>query len=468
MCEQRRATGMRLAFWQQHGILAAVLLRGHIMSIAGPVSFDEGALGRTAGIRRVVLSSIIGTAVEWYDFLIYAAASALVFNKLFFPQADPALGTIAAFGTYGVGYFARPLGAAIFGHFGDRAGRKAMLAMTIVIMGLGTFLIGLLPTYDQIGAAAPVLLVLVRLLQGVGLGGEWGGAVLMVVENAPAARRGLLGSLVQIGYPAGNLAATGVFALLTQLPETDFLGWAWRIPFLVSVILAGIGLYIRLTLEETPVFGEIVARKEVAKLPLAEVLTTETRAFLTAVGLKLSEISYATIAGVFSISYVAGTLALPRTLILNAISLSAVVGFAAIPMFGWLSDLIGRKAMFYAASLFATAFAFPMFWLFDTKDSQTITLTVVAAIVFGQLIGFGVGAPWYSEMFTTRLRYSGASLGFQIGAAISGGLTPFAAANFMAWTGGETWPISIYLIVLAMITFIATAVAPETAGKPLK
>jgi MHS family shikimate/dehydroshikimate transporter-like MFS transporter len=438
------------------------------MSIAEPVLFDEGASGWTEGMRRVVLSSIIGTAVEWYDFLIYAAASALVFNKLFFPTTDPALGTIAAFGTYGVGYFARPLGAAIFGHFGDRVGRKAMLAMTIVIMGLGTFMIGLLPTYDQIGAAAPVLLVLVRLLQGVGLGGEWGGAVLMVVENAPAARRGLLGSLVQIGYPAGNLAAIGVFALLTQLPEADFLGWAWRIPFLVSIVLAGVGLYIRLTLEETPVFREIAARNEVAKLPLAEVLTTQTRAFFTAVGLKLSEISYATIAGVFSISYVTGTLALPRSLILNAISLSAAVGFVAIPVFGWLSDRAGRKAMFYAGSLFAAAFAFPMFWLFDTRDPQTITLTVVAAIVFGQLIGFSVGAPWYSEMFTARLRYSGASLGFQIGAAISGGLTPFAAASFIAWTGGATWPISVYLIALAVITFIATAAAPEMAGKPLK
>jgi MFS transporter, MHS family, shikimate and dehydroshikimate transport protein len=434
------------------------------MSIAEPVYTVYGA----ARIWRVVLSSIIGTAVEWYDFLIYATASALVFNKLFFPQTDPALGTVAAFGTYGVGYFARPLGAAIFGHFGDRVGRKAMLAITIVLMGLGTFLIGLLPTYNDIGYTAPLLLVLVRLLQGVGLGGEWGGAVLMVIENAPAARRGLLGSLVQIGYPAGNLAAIGVFALLAKLPEADFLGWGWRLPFLVSILLAGVGLYIRLTLEETPVFREIEARNEVVRLPIAEVLTVHRRAFFTAVGLKLAEISYAAIAGVFAISYVSNTLALPRTLILNAISLSAVAGFATIPAFGWLSDRFGRKAMFYAASLFAAAFAFPMFWLFDTKDPQTITMTVVAAIVFGQLIGFSVGAPWYSEMFTARTRYSGASLGFQIGAAISGGLTPFAAASFIIWTGGATWPISVYLIVLAAITFIATIAAPETAGKPLK
>jgi MFS transporter, MHS family, shikimate and dehydroshikimate transport protein len=313
------------------------------MDLAEAITVNEEAIGRAAGIGRTVLSSVIGTAVEWYDFLIYGAASALVFNKLFFPLSDPSLGTIAAFGTYGVGYLARPLGATVFGHFGDRIGRKAMLAMTIAIMGLGTFLIGLLPTYDQIGGAAPVLLVLVRLLQGVGLGGEWGGAVLMVVENAPAKRRGLLGSIVQIGYPIGNLGAVGVFALLTQMPEVDFLRWYWRIPFLMGIVLAGVGLYIRLQLEETPVFREISARKEIARLPPLEVLQTERRAFLTAVGLKLSEISYATIGGVFSISYVAGTLAMPRQLILNAISLSAVAAFVAIPTFGWLSGNVLRE-----------------------------------------------------------------------------------------------------------------------------
>jgi MHS family shikimate/dehydroshikimate transporter-like MFS transporter len=290
----------------------------------------------------------------------------------------------------------------------------------------------------------------------------------MVVENAPARNRGLLGSMVQIGYPIGNLAAIGMFALLSQVPESDFLAWAWRIPFLISIVLVGVGLYIRMQLEETPVFRDVKAKQEVAKLPLVEVLTRHRRAFFTAVGLKLSEISYATIAGVFAISYVTGTLALPRSLILNAILLSAAAAFVAIPLFGWLSDRIGRKTMFYASSLFAMGFAFPLFWLLDTKDPLTITLTIVAAITFGQMIGFGVGAPWYSELFAARLRYSGASLGFQIGAAISGGLTPFAAASFMAWTGGATWPISVYLIVLAVITFIAATAAPETAGKALR
>jgi MHS family shikimate/dehydroshikimate transporter-like MFS transporter len=436
------------------------------MSIAEQVSIADSSADHTTEIKRVVASSVIGTAVEWYDFLIYGTATALVFNKLFFPLSDPALSSIAAFGTYAVGFLARPLGAAIFGHFGDRVGRKAMLVMTIVIMGFGTFSIGLIPTYDQIGIAAPFLLVLLRLLQGIGLGGEWGGAVLMVVENSPARDRGLLGSMVQIGWPIGNLAAIGIFAALSQVPESDFLAWAWRVPFLISIVLVGIGLYIRLQLEETPVFREIEAKKEVAKLPLIEILARHRRPFFTAIGLKLSEVTYAIIAGVFSISYVAGNLAMPRSVIINAIFLAAVVALLMIPVFGWLSDRIGRKRMFYASCLFSMAFAFPMFWLLDTKDPLTITLTIIAAITFGQMIGFAVGAPWYSELFAARLRYSGASLGFQIGAAI-GGLAPLAATTLMAWTSGATWPVSVYLMVLAAISLLAAWIAPETARKTL-
>ncbi|MCU4182466.1 MFS transporter [Bosea sp. BH3] len=437
------------------------------MSTAEGLSVPGAVSEQARQMRKIVTSSVVGTAVEWYDFLIYGTASALVFNKLFFPSVDPAIGTIAAFGTYAIGFLARPLGAAIFGHYGDRLGRKAMLSLTIIIMGLGTFLIGLLPTYEQIGVAAPILLVALRFLQGIGLGGEWGGAVLMVVENAPAKKRGLLGSMVQIGNPIGNLAAIGMFALLTQLPEPAFLSWGWRIPFLISILLVAVGLFIRMQLDETPAFRQLEARKEVAKLPLVEVLTTYRRPFLTAVGLKLSEIAYASIGGVFVIAYVTGTLGLPRSLVLNAIFLSAVVALGAIPFFGWLSDKVGRKPMFYASCLFSMAFAYPMFWLLDTKDPTIITWTIVAAITFGQMVGFGIGAPWYSELFSARLRYSGASLGFQIGAALSGGLTPFAAASFMAWSGGATWPISLYLIALALLTFVATVLAPETAGKEM-
>jgi MFS transporter, MHS family, shikimate and dehydroshikimate transport protein len=435
-----------------------------IMSNAELVTLVDSPATNASEVKRVVVSSVIGTAVEWYDFLIYGTATALVFNKLFFPLSDPALSTIAAFGTYAVGFLARPVGAAIFGHFGDRVGRKAMLAMTIVIMGLGTFLVGLLPTYDQIGIAAPVLLVFLRLLQGIGLGGEWGGAVLMVVENSPARNRGLLGSMVQMGWPIGNLAAIGIFASLSRVPESDFLTWGWRIPFLISIVLVGVGLYIRLQLEETPVFREIEARKDVAKVPLVEILTRHRRPFFTAIGLKLSEVTYAIVAGVFAISYVTGNLAVPRNVILNAIFLAAVLALVMIPVFGWLSDRVGRKTMFYASCVFSMAFAFPLFWLLDTKDPTAIALAIVAAITFGQMIGFSVGAAWYSELFPARLRYSGSSLGFQIGAAIAG-LTPSAAATLMAWTGGATWPISVYLIVVAAITLLAARVAPETAGR---
>lgn len=419
-----------------------------------------------AAMRKIVWSSVIGTAVEWYDFLIYGAATALVFNKVFFAAGDPALATIAAFGTYAVGFLARPLGAAIFGHYGDRVGRKAMLAITIMVMGLGTFAIGLLPTYAQIGIAAPILLIALRFLQGIGLGGEWGGAVLMVVENCPTHKRGFLGSMVQVGNPVGNLAAIGMFALVSQLPEEDFMSYGWRIPFLISILLVGVGLWIRMSMEETPAFRVIKAKNEVARMPIVDIFKYHRRPFFTAVGLKISEIAYASIAGVFIMSYATSKLGLSRGLVLNGAFIASFVALFSIPFFGWLSDKVGRKTMFYASCAFCAAFAFPMFWLLDTRDPTIVILTIVVAISFGQMVMFGIGAPWYSELFTAKLRYSGASLGFQVGAAISGGLSPLIAASLMTWAGA-TWPVSIFLIVCACITAIATSFAPEMANKEL-
>ena len=421
----------------------------------------------TPGMSRIIWSSVIGTAVEWYDFLIYATATALVFNKLFFPAGDPALATIIGFGTYGVGFFARPFGAALFGHFGDRVGRKAMLAMTIGIMGVGTFLIGLLPTYAQVGIAAPMLLVVLRLLQGIGLGGEWGGAVLMVVENAPVRHRGLFGSMVQIGNPIGNLAALGMFALFSQLPEAEFLAWGWRVPFLISIVLVGVGLWIRSTLEETPVFRALQAHQTVARMPVFEVFAHHRRPFFIAVGLKISEIAWASIAGVFVISYATGRLGLPRSTILTALIVANVIALFSIPLFGHLSDRFGRRTLCFTSCAFAILFAFPLFWMLDTKDPLIVGAAVVAGITFGQMMMFGIGAPWYSELFTARLRYSGASLGFQIGAALSGGLTPFIAAALIAWSGGATYAISLYLIGCALITLTAALFAPETARREI-
>jgi MFS transporter, MHS family, shikimate and dehydroshikimate transport protein len=437
-----------------------------MMTVADQV--DLGDLHADSGrLSKIVWSSVIGTSVEWYDFLIFGAATALVFNKVFFVAGNPAVATIAAFGAYAVGFLARPLGAAIFGHFGDRVGRKAMLAITIIIMGLGTFLIGLLPTYQQIGVAAPMLLVALRLLQGIGLGGEWGGAVLMVVENCPTRRRGLLGSMVQVGSPLGNLAAIGMFALVSSLPEADFMSWGWRVPFLISILLVGVGLYIRLSMDETLAFRRVQAKNEVARMPLAEIFRHHRKSFFVAVGLKVSEIAYASIASVFIISYATANLGLSRSLVLNGVFASSAVALFTIPLFGWLSDRLGRKTMFYASCAFCALFAFPFFWLLDTREPAIVVLAIVIAISFGQMVMFGVGAPWYSELFSARLRYSGASLGFQVGAALSGGLTPVIAASLLAWSGGASWPVSLFLIVCAMITATATYFAPEMANKEL-
>ena len=434
-----------------------------------PISTEaQGGMAarQSAVLRQVIWSSVLGSTVEWYDFFIYGTAAALVFNKLFFPNLNPALGTIAAFGSYATGFLARPLGGVIFGHFGDRIGRKTMLSLTIILMGSGTFLIGCLPTYGQIGFAAPVVLVGLRILQGIGIGGEWGGAVLMVIENAPNERRGFYGSLAQLGYPLAVIVSTVVFALASRLPEADFLTWGWRLPFLLSAILVGIGLFIRLRLAETPAFRQVQEGHTIAKIPLLEILTKHTRTFLVAVGLKVSEIAYVSVATVFSINYVTVQLGLPRSTVLNGILLAAAVELFTIPAFGWLSDLYGRKPLFIVGCLFSIAFAFPMFWLFQTHNPVVIAVTIALAVSFGQGIMFGPEAAWVAELFPVRLRYSGASLGFQLGAALSGGLTPILASALLLWTHA-TWSISVYLIAMAIVTLGATMAARETARRPL-
>jgi MFS transporter, MHS family, shikimate and dehydroshikimate transport protein len=427
----------------------------------------NGREDANAGLHRVLWSSMLGTAVEWYDFLIYGVATALVFNKLFFSSGSASAASIAAFGTLAVGYLARPLGAIVFGHFGDRVGRKAMLVLTISIMGLGTFLIGALPTLDQIGVAAPILLVALRFLQGIGLGGEWGGAVLMVVENAPRGKRGFLASIVQIGNPIGNLLAVGVFRLVSQLPEADFLSWGWRLPFLVSIVMVGIALFIRAGLEETASFRKVQATNRIIERPFMEIITKHPGNFFTAVALKTSEIAYANIAGVFVISYATANLKIPRDTVLNGVLLSSLLALVAMPAFGWLSDRIGRRAMFLASCAFSAAFAFPLFSLLATREPLKVVIAIVLAIVFGQMVMFSVGAAWYCELFPARMRYTGASLGFQVGAALSGGLSPLIAASLVAWSGGPTWPVSIFLIACASITATAAWIAPETSSSDL-
>jgi MFS transporter, MHS family, shikimate and dehydroshikimate transport protein len=421
---------------------------------------------RKTGMATVVFAGSVGTIIEWYDFLIYGTAAALVFNTLFFPSIDPVAGTLAALATYSVGFVARPVGGAIFGHFGDRLGRKIMLMITMVIMALGTFAVGCLPTYQQIGVWAPVLLVILRFIQGIGLGGEWGGASLMVIEHAPAGRRGLFGSLVQIGFPLGLVTSSGVFALVTMMPEADFKSWGWRIPFMLSILLLGVGWFVRMRVPETPLFEEIKRRDKISKNPFIEAILRSPRSFLVAVGLKISEVSWVYILTIFIVVYATSQLNLPRTLLLNAIFVAALIEVITIPVFGWLSDHIGRRIFYFLGTLFTACFAFPLFWLLGTKDPLVIILTVAIALSFGHGTMFGLQSAYFPELFGTRVRYTGASFGFQLSAALGGGFSPLIAAALASYMGG-TAGVSLMLILLAAITFIATLFATETMGKPL-
>ncbi len=424
--------------------------------------------GRAApGMKTVVLASAIGTTIEWYDFLLYGTAAALVFNKLFFPNLDPLAGTLAALGSYAVGFVARPLGGAIFGHFGDRIGRTRMLMMTMVVMGGGTFLIGCLPTYSQVGIWAPILLVLLRLLQGIGIGGEWGGAVLLVLEHSDKSRRGLFGSLVQIGFPAGMVLATLAFRATSKLPEADFMSWGWRIPFLVSIALVFIGLFVRLRLVETPPFRELQARRATLAMPVLHVLTREWKSFLIAVGMKVSEVAWVYILTVFVVMYATTQLKMPRSVILDAVLYAAMFELLTVPFFGWLSDKWGRRTLYIAGALLSALLAFPVFALVETRDPTIITLTLVLAMSIGHATMFGPQASFMPELFGTGTRYSGASLGCQVSAALSGGFAPVAATALLAWQG-NTHAVSMFMIALAVITLVAVMVTKETAGRPMR
>ena len=421
---------------------------------------------QTSSTSHVVWASVLGTAVEWYDFLIYGTAAALVFNKLFFPSFDPYVGTLAAFGTYAFGFVARPVGGVIIGHFGDRIGRKAMLVMTMIIMGAGTFLIGCLPTYNEIGIWAPILLIALRFAQGIGIGGEWCGACVMVIEHA-GNRRGFFGSLVQVGFPMGVAASTGIFVLMTRLPDASFLSWGWRVPFLASVVLVLVGVFVRYRLAETPAFQQVVERKEIVQQPVFEVLRRDWGSFLLAVGITVSEIALAYLLTVFTISYSTNTLGLPRQVILNAIVYAALVEFITLPLAGWLSDIFGRKALYLTGAMASIVIAFPMFWLFETKNIATISITLIVTMTLTHALLFGPKAAFMPELFGTRVRYSGAALGANIAAATSGGFTPLIATALLGWAGAS-WPVSLYIIALSVVTLVAVIVAPETAHKPLK
>jgi MFS transporter, MHS family, shikimate and dehydroshikimate transport protein len=417
-------------------------------------------LKRDGPVAIVALASFVGTTIEWYDFFLYGTAAALVFNKLFFPTFDPLMGTLASFGTYAVGFIARPVGGVIIGHYGDRVGRKSMLVLTLLIMGVATVLIGMLPTYAQAGPWAAVLLVTLRIAQGFGVGGEWGGAVLMAVEHAPPGRRGFYGSWPQIGVPAGLLLSTGVFAIFSRLPDDQLLSWGWRVPFLLSSLLVVVGLLIRLRIVETPAFAAMKGAAKEATIPIMEVLRRYPKQVLVATGARFAENGAFYIYSVFVLVYGTQHVHMDRQTVLSGILLGAAIELAAIPMYGALSDRIGRRPVYLFGAVMTAVLAFPLFWMLDTGSPPLVWLALVASFLFGHAAMYGPQAAFFSELFGTDVRYSGASLGSQLSSVLAGGLSPFIATALLAAYGRDA--LALYLIGLAAVTIVAVAASAET------
>ncbi|KYK14058.1 MULTISPECIES: MFS transporter [Streptomyces] len=422
-------------------------------------------------LKRIVAASLIGTTIEWYDFFLYGSAAALVFNKLFFPDSDPLVGTLLSFLTYAVGFAARPLGALVFGHYGDRLGRKKLLVLSLLMMGGATFAIGLLPTHATIGTAAPVLLTVLRLVQGFALGGEWGGAVLLVSEHGDARRRGFWASWPQTGAPAGQLLATGVLALLTAvLSDAAFNSWGWRIPFLLSGVLVMVGLWIRLSVDESPVFKQALAQAETRAskaepLPLVSVLRHHWRDVLIAMGARMAEnISYYVITA-FLLVYATTAADVSKQTALNTVLIASAVHFAVIPAWGALSDRVGRRPVYLLGAAGVGLWTFPFFMLIDTGHFGGLLLAVTVGLVLHGAM-YAPQAAFFSEMFATRMRYSGASIGAQFASVAAGAPAPLIATALLDEYDSST-PISLYVIASVVLTLIAVGVAKETRNRDL-
>ncbi|HKS98970.1 MAG TPA: MFS transporter [Rugosimonospora sp.] len=420
--------------------------------------------------RRAVIASTVGTTIEWYDFFLYNTAAALLFPALFFPHQAAYTGILLSFGTQFVGFAARPVGAAFFGHFGDRVGRKAMLVTTLVLMGVSTFLIGLLPTYHSIGYTAPVLLTVLRVVQGLGVGGEWGGSVLLSMEWGSRRRRGLMASWPQLGVPLGLVLSTGAVRLLTTLTGGNFDNWGWRVPFLVSIVLVAVGLYVRLRVLETPEFVTVRQRDALLRRPLVEVVRRQWGAILGSAVVRMSEQAPFYLFTAFVLTYGTARLKLNRTDVLNDVLVAAAVGLITVPLFGYLSDRLGRRLVYGVGIVCTALYAFPYFGLLNTRSAGLVLLGVVLSLVFHD-IQYGPQAALIAESFGPNVRYSGAGLGYQLASVIAGGPAPLIATRILASTGSSVG-ISLYIVgccVLAMVALVLMprrVVAQQDANSP--
>lgn len=404
---------------------------------------------------RALIASLTGSSIEWFDYFLYGTAAALVFNKLFFPNFDPVVGLMLSYLSFSLTFFVRPIGGFLFAHIGDRIGRKKTLVMTLSLMGGATVCIGLLPTYDAIGVWAPVLLVLLRIIQGLGIGGEWGGALLLAYEYAPAKRKGLFGSVPQVGVTIGMLLSTLAITLMATLPEQEFLSWGWRVPFIASAGLVFLGLWIRKGIGETPEFTRAQESGNVAKAPLVETLRFHWREVLIAAGLKVVETAPFYIFSTFVVSYATGHLQYNKVDVLHAVMLAALTASILIPVMGWVSDKIGRRTTYTIGALLMAAFAVPYFLLLETRTVWGLTLaTVIAMGVIWAPITATLGT-LCSEIFATRVRYTGITMGYQIGAAVAGGSAPLIATWLLAKYDGDWHAVAYYLLFLVSVSLLA-------------